>query len=179
MGWAVDAVRPLPALGANVESLRAGSTWAFAAAPRRFSQQTVFGSPIFRRFVPNLPPPNENACSPAQPQPTPKNGHGPDAAGAEARGLPATLLAPEQGDPLSFGVETTIAYRVEETGRVRLRIYDLLGRHVETLVDARLTPDTYAVTFDARGLASGTYLYRLETSAGVETRRMTLIKKDA
>jgi hypothetical protein len=68
---------------------------------------------------------------------------------------------------------------VEATGRVRLRIYDLLGRHVETLVDAQLPPDTYAVTFDARTLACGTYLYQLETAAGVETLRVTLVERAA
>jgi hypothetical protein len=114
---------------------------------------------------------------PAQPQTASEGDGGAPEASSSRR--PATLLAPEQDDPPAFGAEATIAYRVEETGRVSLRVYDLMGRHVETLVDARLTPDTYAVTFDARTLGCGTYLYRLETSAGVETRRMTLIKQDA
>lgn len=156
-----------------------------AAAPRRSLQHPVSARLFFRRPVPDrlriAPCSKDDAGTPTQPTPETEcgSGCGPDANETNTRGRRATLLVPEQSNPSSFAAETTIAYRVEATGRVRLRIYDLLGRHVETLVDAQLPPDTYAVTFDARTLACGTYLYRLETAAGVETLRVTLVERAA
>jgi hypothetical protein len=88
----------------------------------------------------------------------------------------ALLIALEENEPNPFEKQTTICYRIEKAGYVRLRIYDLLGRHVSTLVDSRKEPDTYTVTFDGEALSSGVYLYRLETAAGTEARRMTLAK---
>lgn len=85
-------------------------------------------------------------------------------------------FALEQNIPNPFRTKTEIHYEINEGGRVRLRVYDLLGRHVRTLVDAILEPDTYVTVFDGSALASGVYLYRLETPTGTESHRMTLAK---
>ena len=59
---------------------------------------------------------------------------------------------------------------------VRLTIYDVLGREVTVLVDRQQTPGTYEVTFEADGLPSGVYFYRLETGPFSEIRQMLLVK---
>jgi len=57
-----------------------------------------------------------------------------------------------------------------------LKVYDLLGREVATLVNENLPPGSYEVTFDASGLASGVYFYRLRAGEFTETRRMMLLR---
>jgi hypothetical protein len=89
--------------------------------------------------------------------------------------LPRTF-ALEQNYPNPFNPLSTIEYRVAEQTRVTLTVYDLLGRTVATLVDEERAPGIYASTFDASGLASGTYLYRLTAGRFTETRKMMLVK---
>jgi hypothetical protein len=78
--------------------------------------------------------------------------------------------------PNPFNPSTTFEYALDRTMDVRVRVYDVLGRVVATLVDGVQQAATYRVTFDASRLASGTYLYRLETPSRVITRQMILVK---
>ena len=55
-------------------------------------------------------------------------------------------------------------------------VFDVTGRYIRTIVDGASTPGYHTVTFDASGLASGTYLYRMQADNYVATRRMTTIK---
>jgi hypothetical protein len=59
---------------------------------------------------------------------------------------------------------------------VQLLVYDALGRLVERLVDETLAPGYHRLRWDASGLPSGLYLYRLRAGDFVETRRMMLLK---
>jgi hypothetical protein len=59
---------------------------------------------------------------------------------------------------------------------VTLRIYDALGRELETLVNEKQSPGTYEATFNASQYPSGVYFYRLTTEGFSETKRMMLIK---
>jgi hypothetical protein len=59
---------------------------------------------------------------------------------------------------------------------VTLKVYDMLGREVATLVNENLPPGRYEVTFDAGGLASGVYYYRLVAGDFTETKRMVLMR---
>jgi hypothetical protein len=61
-------------------------------------------------------------------------------------------------------------------GRVRLAVYDLLGREVATLVDEKKAPGRYEVAFDAAGLASGTYIYRLTAGDFTAAKKLTIVK---
>lgn len=90
-----------------------------------------------------------------------------------------------QNFPNPFNPATTIRYEVPErapgsassaVGVVRLVVYDILGRQVATLVNEKKVPGRYEVTFNASGLASGVYLYRLSAGDFVQTRKMILIK---
>jgi hypothetical protein len=65
---------------------------------------------------------------------------------------------------------------VDMNGWVTLKVYDILGREVASLVDEKKEPGTYYVTFNAAGLASGVYVYRLNAGGTTLTRRMLLTK---
>jgi hypothetical protein len=79
--------------------------------------------------------------------------------------------------PNPFNPSTTPTYELPEATPVRLTVYDVLGRHVRTLVDKQIQPaGRHQVTFEARGLPSGMYLYRLETEARSISKVMMLAK---
>ncbi len=95
-------------------------------------------------------------------------------------GTPAGLML-EQNLPNPFGVVTEIRFRVPEMTRVALRVYDVLGHAVRTLMDAPLAAGPQVARWDGRddrgrAVASGVYLCRLEAGARFIQRRMTLIR---
>jgi hypothetical protein len=116
----------------------------------------------------------------------PFNGSAPDLGCFEVKGATsvgplrtvASMFRLEQNYPNPFNPETTIRYAipVEKYNYTSLRVYDLLGREVAVLVDAWQAPGSYSVTFDARGLASGVYLYRLAIGGNVDVKRLTLLR---
>ncbi len=57
-----------------------------------------------------------------------------------------------------------------------MKVYDVLGRKVETLIDGNKEPGVYTVVFDASGLASGTYYARLRSGESIKTQSMILLK---
>ncbi len=81
-----------------------------------------------------------------------------------------------QNYPNPFNPTTTIEFGLDRSENVRLSVYDLLGREVAVLVDDARAAGTYRVTFEARDLASGVYLYRLVTGSGAVSRQMVLMK---
>jgi len=82
----------------------------------------------------------------------------------------------EQNYPNPFNPETAIRLQIPDYGFVSLRVYDLLGRQVATLVDEYRAPGSYSVRFDASNLSSGTYIYRLTAGGTTAARRMMLVK---
>ncbi|MFQ5568062.1 MAG: T9SS type A sorting domain-containing protein [Rhodothermales bacterium] len=78
--------------------------------------------------------------------------------------------------PNPFNPTTTFEYSIDRAQQVAVRVYDMLGRVVATLVDGVQPAATYQVSFDASNLASGVYLYRIETANTVISKRMLLIK---
>ncbi len=81
-----------------------------------------------------------------------------------------------QNYPNPFNPTTVIGYQLAVNSFVTLKIYDMLGREVKTLVDRRENPGDYSVSFDGTNLPSGPYIYRLETETGSIYRKMVLIK---
>ncbi len=81
-----------------------------------------------------------------------------------------------QNYPNPFNPSTTISYKLSAVGYVTLKVYDVLGREVETLVNRKQNPGSHTVTFDASKLPSGVYFYRLIAGSFVETKKMVLIK---
>lgn len=82
----------------------------------------------------------------------------------------------DQNYPNPFNSQTTIRFTLDKGGPVELEVYDLAGRKVSTLVSGSTSAGTHSVTFDGSSLPSGTYLYRLKTTAGVVTKRMVYIR---
>jgi hypothetical protein len=91
-------------------------------------------------------------------------------------GATASAFALDRAYPNPFAGETKLAFELGQAGAVTLKVYDTLGREVATLVDGELAASRHEVTFDARGLAAGVYIYRLTAGDEVRTGRMTLVK---
>jgi hypothetical protein len=89
--------------------------------------------------------------------------------------VPGTF-ALDQNYPNPFNPATKIRYSLPATSRVKLDVFDMLGRHVATLADGIQPPGTHEAVFDARALPSGAYLYRLQAGDRIETRMMLLVK---
>lgn len=81
-----------------------------------------------------------------------------------------------QNFPNPFNPVTRINYDISKRGFVNLRIYDILGREVKSLVNEIKSIGSYSIDYNASGLASGIYFYRLECNGFVSTKRMLLIK---
>ncbi len=88
-----------------------------------------------------------------------------------------------QNYPNPFNPSTTIKYTIPPletlhatSQQVQLKIYDILGREVATLVNEKQSPGNHEVTFDAIGLPSGIYFYKLRIGDFMETKKMVLLK---
>jgi hypothetical protein len=81
-----------------------------------------------------------------------------------------------QNYPNPFNPSTSIEFRIPRHCPVSLKVYDLAGREVSTLVDRALDAGAYSVHWDASGLASGVYLYRLNTGTYTSTRRLMVLR---
>ena len=82
----------------------------------------------------------------------------------------------EQNYPNPFNPTTTIRYSLKETGKVSVRVYDVMGREVKVLVDGVQGAGEYSVVMDATGLSSGVYVYQLRAGGLLLTRKMVLAK---
>jgi pectate lyase len=81
-----------------------------------------------------------------------------------------------QSYPNPFNPDTRIGFRLPRQHVVTLKVYDLLGREVVTLVNASLPPGSYEKTFTSDGLPGGVYFYRLEAGSFSQTQKMILIR---
>lgn len=81
-----------------------------------------------------------------------------------------------QNYPNPFNSGTTIRFMLVESAEVQLTIYDLLGREIQTLIDDFRQAGVHTVVFEAAGLSSGVYFYRLRAGDIAETKRMLLLK---
>ena len=82
----------------------------------------------------------------------------------------------DQNYPNPFNPSTGISYSVPKKQFISLKVYNVLGGEVTTLVGKEQEPGTYTVAFDASQLASGVYFYRLATGAFVSVKRMTIMR---
>ena len=78
--------------------------------------------------------------------------------------------------PNPFNPSTTIAYSVAQTGTASLKVYDLAGQVVATLVDGMVEAGSHSVVFDGSQLASGVYFYTLQAGDFVQSQKMVLVK---
>ncbi|MBX2977347.1 MAG: T9SS type A sorting domain-containing protein [Ignavibacteriaceae bacterium] len=81
-----------------------------------------------------------------------------------------------QNSPNPFNPTTTITYQIKEKGFTTLKIYDLLGKEVATLVNEEKQAGKYSIEFNASKLSSGVYLYELRSKEFKSTKKLLLMK---
>lgn len=81
-----------------------------------------------------------------------------------------------QNYPNPFNPSTTISYKLKETGRVVLTVFDIMGREVAQLVNGMQSSGEHSVSFDGTNLPSGMYIYQLKTNGYISSRKMLLLK---
>ena len=88
----------------------------------------------------------------------------------------------DQNYPNPFNPSTTIKYSIPLTSNVTLKIYNILGKEIETLISKKQSAGNYEIVFNSENLASGIYFYRLQTFAtsgsatNIVTKKMTVLK---
>ena len=92
-----------------------------------------------------------------------------------AAGIPERF-ALAQNYPNPFNPSTTIEFVLPRASHVSIKVYDVLGLEVVTLVDQHLPPGHYKTTWDAANVASGVYLYRIQAGDFVETKKLILLR---
>jgi hypothetical protein len=94
--------------------------------------------------------------------------------GAETPGAFAYRL--DQNYPNPFNPVTMIRFSLTRPSRVTIRIYDVAGRLVRTLIDERMEAGEHSLPFEARDLASGVYFYRLKAAEFEKTKKMVVLR---
>ena len=94
----------------------------------------------------------------------------------EVGGLTPSEFVLEQNYPNPFNPSTTIKFSITEPAKVTLKIYDILGREVRTLVNETKNAGNYVVDFDASGFASGMYIYKITAGNFTASKKMMLLK---
>jgi len=87
-----------------------------------------------------------------------------------------SIVQLHQNYPNPFNPTTTINYDIPLKQKVQLRIYDIMGRVVKTLVNEEQVPGRYSIQYHAKGLASGVYFIRLQSQGVDKAMKMTLLK---
>lgn len=82
----------------------------------------------------------------------------------------------DQNYPNPFNPSTKIRFSLQQSSHVRLDVFDVQGKKVQSLIDGQMRAGAHETNFDAGRLPSGTYLYRLQTSAGVQSKKMVLLR---
>ena len=82
----------------------------------------------------------------------------------------------EQNYPNPFNPSTTIQYSLSGSQFITLKVYDVLGNEISTLIDEHKQAGSYEISFNASSLPSGIYFYRLEIGSYRETKKMILLR---
>ena len=108
--------------------------------------------------------------------PTKRSGQATSVGSSAAMATPQAFIV-DENYPNPFNPSTTIRYHVKVGAEVRIKVYDALGQQVAQLMDEFRPPGTYALNWDASGLAAGTYFYELEVDGlALPARKALLIK---
>jgi len=93
----------------------------------------------------------------------------------QGKKIPASFTL-YQNYPNPFNPTTNISFTIQSKSFVTLKVYDLLGRDVATLISQELPAGTYPQQWNAAGMPSGVYFYRLQTGSFIETKKLILLK---
>jgi hypothetical protein len=94
----------------------------------------------------------------------------------ELSNVEPSSFALEQNYPNPFNPSTNIRFRISDFGFASLKVFDILGREVATLVNEQLKPGSYEATFDAKNLTTGVYYCAFNASGHTQTKKMILVK---
>lgn len=89
---------------------------------------------------------------------------------------PPTKFILNQNYPNPFNTSTKISFNIPNSDWITLKVYDLMGREVRTILSEFRSPGEHSVQFDAQNLSSGVYIYILRSSSFIESKRMVLLK---
>ncbi|HAX47870.1 MAG TPA: hypothetical protein DCX92_02690, partial [Bacteroidetes bacterium] len=81
-----------------------------------------------------------------------------------------------QNYPNPFNPTTNIKLQIPKAGNVKLTVFDVTGKEVAVLVNENLSAGEYKVDFNAHGLTSGVYFYRIESAGFIDVKKMMLVK---
>ncbi len=87
-----------------------------------------------------------------------------------------TKFTLSQNYPNPFNPSTTISFELEEAGLTTLKVFNMLGQEVSSLIDQNLSKGNYSVSFEATNLPSGVYMYQLTSGSVSKTKKMLLLK---
>ena len=99
-----------------------------------------------------------------------------DLVGVEDEKTLPTEFALEQNYPNPFNPTTTFRYSIPTQSKVVVKVYDILGKEIATLMDEEKSVGTYEITWNATNLPSGVYFYQLKAGNFIETKKMILLK---
>ena len=94
----------------------------------------------------------------------------------EIAGVVPNSISLEQNYPNPFNPSTVISFAVPKAGLATLKVYNMLGQEIATLLNKEISSGAYNVSFDASGLSSGTYLYTLKVGDFQQTKKMIFMK---
>lgn len=94
----------------------------------------------------------------------------------KAVSLEPTTYSLSQNYPNPFNPSTTINFSIQKAGMVTLKIYNMLGQELTSIVNQDLKAGSYSYTFDASKLSSGVYFYSLNTGSFSQVKKMMLLK---
>jgi mannan endo-1,4-beta-mannosidase len=92
-----------------------------------------------------------------------------------ADGMPSEFTL-YQNYPNPFNPSTAIQFKLPKAGHINLKVFDILGKEVAVLVNEEKQPGVYKVVFNAEGLSSGVYIYRIQNGTSIYTKKMILMK---
>jgi len=82
----------------------------------------------------------------------------------------------KQNYPNPFNPSTMIEFQLNEAQMVNIKVYDITGRYLRTILSEWMASGTHRVSFSATGLATGAYIYQMQTPLGIESKLMTLVR---
>jgi hypothetical protein len=95
---------------------------------------------------------------------------------ADPEGMAPGLFSLTQNYPNPFNPLTSIRFSIPHSGSVSLRVYDIIGRNVATLIDEVMARGNHSVQWDASSMPSGVYFYTLQSGGRVQTKKLILLK---
>jgi uncharacterized protein len=165
------------ALNLSVQNPTVNDIKRFAVFPRGAEATGGYFTPDNMSFFVNVQHPNSSNAPPFNKSVTIAVTGFPPLTGVNGQeGLTPKEFKLSQNYPNPFNPSTVIKFSVPKDGNVSIKVYDIKGQLIKTLVNQNIIVGNYSVDFDGTGLASGVYLYSIETPEYKDTKKMILVK---